>query len=369
MIPEVPLPTVDTLGEFVINGRFRVQPLTGVQRYAHEIVARLPVSNVMLPRGSGKGAIGHLWEQTALPILCKGRLLWNPNASGPMTYGRQVVTFHDLFPVEFPEWYSSAYARWYGIVMRTLATKAMHLIAVSEYTKSRLVNLFGRDPEDITVIHNGCHVQGPATPEKVAHAMAALKIPGRRYVLSLSSMERRKNTAAILQAWGAIYDQLPSDTWLVLAGPEVDKSIYGKQLANATPPRVFYTGYVPEEHLTALYTGASLFVFPSFAEGFGFPLLEAMACGVRSITSRTSSLPEVGGDVVDYIDPSNSTELACLMRRRLREAAPRPEPFEPSICRARTFSWETAATRTHHVLKEALVAMTSKPMLPRPVHP
>lgn len=339
-----------------INGRFRVQRITGVQRYAHEITSRLPFLGEVLAPASGKGAVGHLWEQTTLPLLCRGRLLWNPNASGPLAYANQVVTFHDLFPVEHPEWYSTAYSRWYGIVMRRLARQARHIVAVSSYTKSRLEHFLGIDPERISVVHNGCHLSGPASPAKVKEAAAALRLPTQRYVLSLSSMERRKNSAAILEAWGAIYDRLPSDTWLVLAGPPADASIYGRQLANACHPRVFFTGYVPEEHLCGLYTGASLFAFPSLAEGFGFPLLEAMACGVRCISSHATSLPEVGGDLVDYVDPNEPAQLADLIYRRLMESNGVPSPFEAGIERALGFSWDTAARKTMHILQTACVS-------------
>ena len=128
-----------TKAPVVVNGRFRTQNITGVQRYAAEIVARLSEEAEVLVPLSGKGAAGHLWEQTLLPWSCEGRLLWSPNACGPLLYRRQVVTFHDLFPIENPECYSTLYARWYGLAMRRLAAGAMHLIAVSEYTKTRMV--------------------------------------------------------------------------------------------------------------------------------------------------------------------------------------------------------------------------------------
>ncbi|QHN02181.1 glycosyltransferase family 4 protein [Granulicella sp. WH15] len=301
----------------VVNGRYRVHRITGVQRYAHEIVSRLG-SNVEIssPR-SAKGAVGHLWEQTMLPWVAGDRVLWSPCGSGPLAYGRQVVTFHDLFPLEHPEWYSPAYAKWYAFAMPRLAARALRLIAVSEFTKSRLVKLLGRDPETITVVHNGSQMIDRASDTQVNEARIALKLPTRRYVLSLSSQESRKNLSGILKAWSMVQQWLPADVWLVLAGPSVDQSVYGKQQVDVPMSRVLFTGYVPEEHLAGLYSGASLFVFPSLEEGFGLPLLEAMACGVRCITSNTSSLPEVGGDVVDYVNPLDSRELAQKMLHRL----------------------------------------------------
>ena len=340
--------------DLVVNGRFRAQMITGVQRYAHEIVGRLPSSVQVLTPRSGRGAIGHLWEQTALPLACQGRLLWSPNASGPLGYMNQIVTFHDLFPVEHPEWYSSAYARWYGIVMRRLSQNARHLIAVSDYTKSRIVELFGRDEADITVIHNGSHMTEPASAEQVAQAASALALPTRRYVLSLSSIEQRKNLRGLLKAWQAIHTQLPEDVWLILAGPKASETVYSRQDLLVDLPRVLYTGYVPEEHLAGLYTGASLFVFPSFAEGFGLPLLEAMACGRRTISSSTSSMPEVGGDAAFYVDPHDPEDLAQTMLHCLLDQPISTDAYGPSLERARHFSWDQAAAATHSVLHAAM---------------
>ncbi len=339
--------------ELVVNGRYLVHRVTGVQRYAREIVSRLGNAVEVVAPKDAKGAIGHLWEQAVLPAACRGRLLWNPGGTGPALYKRQIVTFHDLFPLEHPELYSRAYANWYKLLLTQLAKRAIHLIAVSEYTKSRIIKILGRNPEDITVIHNG--LSRCCTRVSQSSALAAghaLGLPSRRYVLSLSSLESRKNLRTLLAAWKHVLPVLPHDVWLVLAGPKADEAVYTKQALPAHVPRVFYTGYVPDEQLAGLYTGASLFVFPSLAEGFGFPLLEAMACGLRCITSNTSALPEVGGDVVKYISPLDAIGLANAIRDELR----RPTgwlPFYPAMERAKRFTWESSASRTLEVLETA----------------
>ena len=350
----IPLtPPVQNVG-LLVNGRFRAQRITGVQRYAHEIVSRLPSNTQVLTPRSGRGAIGHLWEQTALPLACQGRLLWSPNASGPLGYMNQIVTFHDIFPVEHPEWYSASYSRWYSVVMRRLAQNAMHLIAVSEFTKRRIVEVFGRDQADITVINNGSHMIEPAAQESVASAAVALKLPTKRYILSLASLEQRKNMRGLLKAWELIHTQIPEDIWLVLAGPTANEAVYGRQDIPMDLPRVLYTGYVPEEHLAGLYTGASLFVFPSFAEGFGLPLLEAMASGRRSISSSTSSMREVGGAAALYVDPSKAGDLERAMLHCITAQPFTNEVYKPSLDRAAYFSWDEAASRTYSVLQAHL---------------
>ena len=309
----------------------------------------------MLAPASAKGALGHLWEQTVLPVEARGRLLWSPCGSGPVGYRRQVVTFHDLFPLEHPEWYSPAYSRWYSLLMRRLAAEALHLITVSEYTRSRIVALLGRDPQTITVIHNGLDRSFQRAPTTaIAHARHALGLPSAHYILSLSSLEKRKNLSGILQAWSQVWSKLPSDVWLVLAGPKANEMVYGRQRLSLHAPRVFFTGYVPEQHLTGLYSGASLFLFPSLAEGFGLPLLEAMACGVRCITSKATSLPEVGGDAVEYVNPLDTRALAGSILRQWQEHG-RSTPYLPAIERAQRFCWDEAARRAPQVLRASAV--------------
>jgi len=266
----------------VVNGRYRVHHITGIQRYAHEIVSRIEDTVEIVQPEHAKGPIGHLWEQTSLRTACRGRLLWNPSPSGPIFYSRQVVTVHDLFVIEHPEWYSDVYARWHQFLIRRLVSQAVHLIAVSHYTKSRLVSLLGCDPFRITVIHNGLTSGCVRTgQEAIDAARSTLRLPSQRYVLSLSSLETRKNLLTILRAWSIALRRLPADVWLVLTGSAADRSIFAKQSLDTNIPRIFFTGYVPDEHLAGLYSGASLFLFPSLAEGFGIPLLEAMGCGVR----------------------------------------------------------------------------------------
>jgi glycosyltransferase involved in cell wall biosynthesis len=199
---------------FVINARYQAHRITGVQRYAHEIANRLEGQPELLAPAKGRGAMGHLWEQLALPRLAGGRLLWSPCGAGPIAYSRQVVTIHDLFPIENPEWYSAPYARWYKLMFEQLASKAVHLIAVSDYTRDRIVKVLRRDPSEITVVHNG-----PSATTKLTSALeasktcAALALPTRRYVLSLSSLEGRKNLPTILAAWREAQRHLPDNVW------------------------------------------------------------------------------------------------------------------------------------------------------------
>jgi glycosyltransferase involved in cell wall biosynthesis len=351
-------PEASSDASFVVNARYRAHRITGVQRYAHEIVNRLDSKAELLAPRKGKGALGHLWEQISLPRLAAGRLLWSPCGAGPIAYSRQVVTIHDLFPIENPEWYSTAYARWYKLMFTQLAQKAVHLIAVSHYTKDRIVQVLGRDPSEITVVHNGPSAVTQLTSAlEASRVCAALALPTRRYVLSLSSLEGRKNLPTILAAWREAQRWLPDNVWLVLAGQQPDAAVFGKQKLAAIPARVHFTGYVAEEHLAGLYSGASLFLFPSLAEGFGLPLLEAMSCGVRSITSNNSSFPQVGGDAAWYVDPLDVSALSAAIRRYMPKENAATAPFIPALEQASRFSWSHAAQITQDVLKRAASAV------------
>ncbi len=349
---------------YVINARYLAHQVTGVQRYAREIAARLPGSpRLIAPSRDGGGAAGHLWEQLALPRLAQGRLLWSPCAAGPIGYRRQVVSFHDLFALERPEWFSAGYARWYSFMTRRIAAQSVHLIAVSAYTKDRIVKLLGRHPDEITVVHNGPSLATRLTSTlEASRAAAALALPSRRYVLSLSSLEPRKNLPAILDAWRIAQRSLPDNVWLVLAGRKAPAGVFNSQQLSTIPARVHFTGYVPEEHLAGLYSGASLFLFPSLAEGFGLPLLEAMSCGLRSVTSANTSLPEVGGDAAFYVDPADVKEIASAILRHLPKENAAAAPYLPALAQASRFSWNEAALRTEEVLE---VALAREPMAVR----
>ncbi len=346
--------TTQTQAPYAVNARFLRHRVTGVQRYAREISARLTGSPAMLTPANGKGLAGHLWEQTALPQLAEGRLLWSPCAAGPLGYAPQVVTFHDLFPIEHPEWYSKSYSAWYAFLFRRLSRTATHLLAVSEYTKAQLVRHLGVEGDRITVVPNGvAPTLRPTTTLEAARTGAALALPSRRYLLSVSSLEARKNLKTVLEAWRVAQRTLPANIWLVLAGAAADASVFGRQQIGPVPPRVHFTGYVAEEHLAGLYSGASLFLFPSLAEGFGLPLLEAMSCGVRAISSDRTSLPEVGGEAAVYVDPLDVRDLAEAIVRTLPNECAAAAPYRPGLRQAARFNWDESARRVEGVLLAA----------------
>jgi Glycosyltransferase len=289
----------------VVNTRILQSHTTGVQRYLLELLARAPEVERIAPLQVSAGMRGHAWEQLRLPGSCRGKLLWSPSNSGPLAVRNQVVTIHDMVPLDHPEWFNPRFTSWCRFLFPRLARRVKHVMVVSEFTRQRLIFHSGIEPEKVSVVHCGVDARfQPQSSEAIAAARAALQLPDSRYVLSVGSLEPRKNLGRLLLAWERLLPTMGADVWLVVAGAR------GKQLVfrdvpelERLPERVFLSGYVPDELLPALYAGAMAFVYPSVYEGFGFPPLEAMACGTPTLVGNRASIPEVVGNAALRVDP------------------------------------------------------------------
>jgi glycosyltransferase involved in cell wall biosynthesis len=326
-----------------------------MQRYAIDVPRRLGAFlDPLAPPARLRGPAGHLWEQFCLPAAVGRRLLWSPNNTGPLAVSRQVCTMHDLIPLDRPEWFSPRFSAWYRFLLPRLARRAAHCIAISEYTRQRLLALSGIDERRVTVIPNGIDPSfRPAAPEAVAQARAALHIPEGPYLLSVGSLEPRKNLPLLLRAWRTAQTSVDPSLTLVVAGAQGGSRVFAGSALGPVPPRVHFTGYVPDAHLAALYTGAAAFLYPSLYEGFGLPPLEAMACGTPVITSDTTSLPEVAADAAVLVDPASEADVANAIVDLLT-SPPRLQSFSAAgLRRAARFSWDDAAAQTRAVLERA----------------
>ncbi len=342
-----------SLQPVLVNGRFRAQKITGVQRYADEMITRLGKKvEVIEPRAMLKGPRGHVWEQLALPWRAKSRLLWSPCNTGPVWHGNQVVTIHDLFAIDYPQWFNAEFVRAYRVIWPRLARSARRIIAVSGYTRQRLIDCLGVCEDKVVLVHSGIGEQF-ASPGLAAieEARGALGIPTRNYLLSVSSLEPRKNVRTILEAWERALPHLPADCWLVMAGATGSHKVFGSLNLPKIPDRVFFPGYVAEKYLPALYAGARTFVFPSLAEGFGFPALEAMACGTPVITSNNTSLIEVAGPAALLVDPLNADEIAHNITRLTLDSDLSRNLRDRGLTQAKKFPWNDTVAKTWAVLE------------------
>ncbi|MEM4301926.1 MAG: glycosyltransferase family 1 protein, partial [Candidatus Caldarchaeum sp.] len=227
---------------------------------------------------------------------------------------RTVFTLHDLIFLFHPETHKPL-NRWFlTLLMPRFLRAADAVIAVSECTKRDAVRAYGIPEEKITVIYEGVSPRfRPANPEAVQAVRAKYGLP-EHFILYVGTIEPRKNLVALLEAYAAILTRNTQHAIrLVVVGKKgwLYEGFFRRLRELDLEERVHFTGYVPDEDLPALYSAADLFVFPSLYEGFGLPVLEAMACGVPVVCSNTSSLPEVAGDAALLVNPTDVQALAA----------------------------------------------------------
>jgi len=335
------------MSAIVVNGRFMHQRVTGVQRYAREVTRRLADITVIEPRRAASGLRGHLWEQFVLPRKARHCLLWSPCNAGPVSLERQVITIHDCAFADLPEYYSENYVRWYRWMTPRLLRKCRRIITVSEFSRQRIVE-FGRiEPEKVSVIPNGVTpFWEQLTPDRVAEVRSRLKLP-ERYVLSVGSLEPRKNIKRLIEAWAQVPAKDGSE--LVIVGSSC--RVFQDPGLNGAEGSVRMLGYVSDDDLPAVYAGASVFVYPSLYEGFGLPVLEAMACGTPVICSNRTALPEVAGDAAILVDPESVQEMASAIGMLLADETRQATLRQAGIKRAQEYSWDRTAAQVWQVLR------------------
>ncbi len=272
--------------------------------------------------------------------------LWFPGAA--------VVTVHDLgyrhFPRAHPRW-ARHYLEW---STRHSTQRAQRVLADSKATAHDLAVHYSVPSEKVTVVYPGVdETLAPVTdPRLLASVRKRYGLP-ERYLLFLGTLQPRKNIARLVRAYALWRTQASaSEVALVLAG---QRGWLYDPAWTAGVEGIIFTGYVADEDIAALYSGALALVFPSLHEGFGFPVLEAMRCGTPVITSTTSSLPEVAGDAALLVDPRDIEAIAQAIGRIVNDTALRAELVARGHAQARRFTWERAARHTLQVLEAAVL--------------
>jgi glycosyltransferase involved in cell wall biosynthesis len=262
---------------------------------------------------------------------------------------KSVFTLHDLIFLFHPETHKPL-NRWFlTLMMPRFLRAADAVIAVSECTKRDAVRFYGIPEEKITVIYEGVNPRFRlASPEAIAAVRARYGLP-EHFILYVGTIEPRKNLTALLEAFHHLL--ATHDLRLVFVGKKgwLYEGFFRRLRELGLEDRVIFTGYVPDEDLPAIYSAADLFVFPSLYEGFGLPVLEAMACGTPVVCSNTSSLPEVAGDAALLVDPADVRALAGAMERVLTDETLRADLQARGLEQARRFSWARAAQETMQV--------------------
>jgi glycosyltransferase involved in cell wall biosynthesis len=281
-----------------------------------------------------------LWMKLLDPDVMFGANYFLPRLLGAIAR-RRVITIHDLTFKRFPELLQKETLDNLTRVMPREIAAADAIVCVSEATKKDLLEFYKVDPGRVHAIHSGLAI--PATGNR-----QPATVPGR-YILFVSTIEPRKNLGVLLDAFARLRERGTYDGSLVVVGKIGWKAERIAKRLRA--PGVVHLDYLPPEQLASVYANAELFVFPSIYEGFGFPLLEAMALGVPSIAARSSSLPEVGGDAALYFDPADARELETTIERVLRDDALRADLIARGRAQAARFRWSDAATKTLEVLR------------------
>jgi glycosyltransferase involved in cell wall biosynthesis len=271
---------------------------------------------------------------------------------------RCVATVHDLGYLHHPEAHTPSARRYLDWATRFNARVSRRIIVDSQATRDDLVSFYGTDPERIEVAYPaGAEGLGPVTDPQVLEAVRRRYDTGPRYFLFLGTLQPRKNPLALLHAYAALVRDglVGQDVRLVLAGQKgwLWRDIVEAAEAPELGGRVVLPGYVAAEDLAALLSGAEAFVLPSLYEGFGLPVLEAMACGTPVICSNVSSLPEVAGDAALLIAPGDVDGLARAMARVHADEALRRDMVARGLARARAFTWEGTARAVLGALEEA----------------
>lgn len=345
-----------------INLRCLGHHVTGVQRYVLGLLPHLQDRlEPFRPAADSQGIRGHLWEQFVLPRKLRGRLLWSPANTGPLSVERQVVTVHDASTLDHPEWFEGKFARWYRFMLPRLMKKARRVITVSEFARRRLLECTDLPEEKIVTIHNG--VEDRMRPSDATTLAGYLQRRGltQPYFLCVASLEPRKNLRRLFTAWEQCQ---PGGIELVIAGGA--GHVFRDQGFDQSVRGVRLLGHVDDAELPDLYSGAHAFVFPSIYEGFGLPPLEAMACGCPVLSSQATSLPEVCGEeyrpdrpndtgAVLYFDPHNPQTITDGINRLLRLTENQRQAMVANgLRRAQRFSWQRAAESTWQALSDCM---------------
>ncbi len=292
-------------------------------------------------------SLSEQWEM-ARKVPKDTEIFWAPHYNFPVLWGGKLLaTVHDAFHLSRPQFTSGFHKRLYAKFMfHRLTRRADSILCVSQFTKGELLRLAGGNPGRMRVIHNG-------VDDFWFEAKKGENPHPKPFLLFVGNVKPNKNLGRLLRAFDLLKENTPHD--LIIVGQKEgfvtgDREVLRR--AESFGGRVQFTGLLEAEQVRRYYASADLLVFPSLYEGFGFPPMEAMACGTPVVCSNAASLPEVCGDAALYFDPFEPTDMAEKIGKVLSELPLQKELVRKGLERAKTFTWERAAAETANVLKE-----------------
>jgi glycosyltransferase involved in cell wall biosynthesis len=311
----------------------------GIGRFARHVLAGLDYRPVLLT--SHPAAPLDAWRLArALGKLTRDDLFFSPGYNTPLFCASPFVfTIHDLSHIYCPENRSPLTHLYYATIMKRACHRARSIFTNSEFTRTQIVEWSGVPPEKVFNVR--CGVNPAYHPQDDSYG---LPFP---YLLSVSNRKRHKNEFRVVEAFAKA--GLGAEMRLVFTGNPTTQLADCMERHHVTS-LVHFTGLVPEEKLPSLYRGAEALIFPSLYEGFGLPLLEAMACGTPVVTANTTALPEVAGGAALLVDPTSVEQIAEAMKRIVSDTSLRQQLREKGLARAAQFSWASTAARVHDLL-------------------
>ena len=334
----------------IVNTRFLYQKITGVQRYARNILAHFPeYQSITPPNWASKGIKGHIWEQSYLPLkIKKNDLLWSPTNTGPLYLKQQVISLHDLSWLEHPEWFKKSFALQYKFIVSHLVRNCQHILTISKYTKEKIIEHYNIDESKISVVYCGMDI---IDEKKVIHDHSQKVVSldtNKPFLLFVGSIEPRKNIKRLLQAWKISKQSIRENYNLVIVGSE--GKVFKAQNIDFNESNIKILGYVSDSELSYLYKKASALIYPSLYEGFGLPPLEAMKNGLPVISSNVTALPEAVGDAALMCNPYSIDDIADKINLLLENETLQKEFTKKGYEQIKKFSWEKASKATYRIL-------------------
>jgi glycosyltransferase involved in cell wall biosynthesis len=329
-------------------------------------VRALPERVRLLPVLCRHGNWGKVWfEQRTFPGVCQQigvDLAHVPYFASPLSPPLPtLVTIHDLIPLVLPEYRGSVWVRLYTSLVASAASQARLVLTDSEASKRDILTHLSIPDARVRVVYLAPAPQyGPIEDRSVLDAVSRKYDLPKTFVLWLSAFDVRKNARGLLHAYTWVHSSLGKDYPLVMAGrlPAADTRFFPdpKRAARELGLKevVRFPGWVDESDKPALYSLATVFAFPSYYEGFGLPILEAMACGTPVVTSNAASLPELAGSAAFQIDPHDTRHLGAAIIALCVQEDLHAEMREKGLARAAQFTWEETARQTLAAYQQAL---------------